>query len=140
MKKILLYIILTIAFIAGVGFYFKNSNTSFKLDQTQIEEEINSVTTTIDFGDENKITYQEKNFNEKTAYDLLKKTAEVNNFEIKVKQYDFGVFVEEIDERKNTNEKAWIYFLNSVSATTAADTYIVQSGDLIEWKYIEPEF
>ncbi|MBU0998539.1 DUF4430 domain-containing protein [Patescibacteria group bacterium] len=140
MKKILLYLILTIAFIAGIGFYFNNSNTSFKLDQKQVVEKTNNVTTIIDFGDENKITFQEKDFNEKTAYDLLKKTSEVNNFEIKVKQYDFGVFVEEIDGRKNTNEKAWIYFLNSVSATTAADTYLVSPGDLIEWKYIEPEF
>jgi len=140
MKKILLYLILTIAFIAGVGFYFKNSNTSFKLDQIKVEEETKGVTTIVDFGDENKVTYLEKNSTNLTAYDLLKKTAEVNNFEIKVKQYDFGVFVEEIDGRKNTNEKAWIYFLNSVSATAAADTYIVQHGDLIEWKYIEPQF
>jgi len=50
------------------------------------------------------------------------------------------VFIEEIDRRKNTNEKAWIYFLNGVSATSAADKYIVKEGDLIEWKYIEPEF
>lgn len=140
MKKIFLYLILTIAFIAGVGFYFNNSNTSFELDQTKVEEKVNSVTTVVDFGDENKITYSEKDFTNKTAYDLLKKTAEKNNFEIKVKQYDFGVFVEEIDGRKNTNEKAWIYFLNSVSATTAADTYIVKPGDLIEWKYIKPQF
>ncbi|MFH1971530.1 MAG: DUF4430 domain-containing protein [Patescibacteria group bacterium] len=140
MKKILLYLILTIAFIAGIGFYFKDSNTSFKLDQTQIEEKINSVTTTIDFGDENKITYLEKDFTNLTAYDLLKKTAEVNNFEIKVKQYDFGVFIEEIDGRKNTNEKAWIYFLNAESASTGADKYTVQPDDLIEWKYIEPIF
>ena len=140
MKKILLYLILTIAFIAGVGFYFKNSNTSFKLDQIKVEEETKGVTTIVDFGDENKVTYLEKNSTNLTAYDLLKKTAEVNNFEIKVKQYDFGVFVEEIDGRKNTNEKAWIYFLNTVSATTAADKYIVESDDLIEWKYIEPQF
>ena len=140
MKKILLYIILTIAFITGVGFYFKGSDTDFGLDEKQTVEKTNEVTTIIDFGNDNKITYQEKDFNEKTAYDLLKKTAEVNSFEIKVKQYDFGVFIEEIDERKNTNEKAWIYFLNSVSATTAADIYLVEPGDLIEWKYIEPQF
>jgi len=140
MKKTLLCIILTIAFITGVGFYLRGSDTNFGLDQKQIVEETNNVTTIIDFGNDNKITHQEKDFNEKTAYDLLKKIAEVNSFEIKVKQYDFGVFIEEIDGRKNTNEKAWIYFLNGVSATSAADKYIVKEGDLIEWKYIEPEF
>jgi len=140
MKKILLYIILTIAFIAGVGFYFKDSNNSFKLDQIKIEKKTNSVTTIVDFGDGNIITSPENNFTNLTAYELLQKTAEKNNFEIGVKQYDFGVFVEEIDGRKNTNEKAWIYFLNSESATTAADTYIVKPGDLIEWKYIKPQF
>jgi len=140
MKKILLYLILTIAFVAGIGFYLNKSKISLQLDQKQTVEQKKDVKTVIDFGNGNKITYQEKDFNNLTAYDLLKKTAEVNNFEIKVKQYDFGVFVEEIDGRKNTNEKAWIYFLNTVSATTAADKYIVESDDLIEWKYIKPEF
>lgn len=139
MKKILLYIALTIIFIAGVGLYTKNSNLNLKVtnEKTNVEKE---VKTTIDFGDGETITYSEKDFQDKSAYDLLKKTVEVNKIELTVKQYDFGVMIEEIDERKNTTDKAWIYFINGSSATNAADKYIVQQGDLIEWKYIKPAF
>jgi hypothetical protein len=139
MKKILLYIALTIIFITGIGLYFKNSNLNLKVTQekTKVEKE---VKTSIDFGDGTVVTYSEKDFQDKNAYDLLKKTVEVNKIKMAVKQYDFGVMIEEIDGRKNTNEKAWIYFIDALSASNAADKYIVQEGDLIEWKFIKPEF
>lgn len=139
MKKLLLYIILTIIFIAGVGFYTKNSNLNLKITQEETKV-INEVNSSIDFGDGETVTYSEKDFQDKSAYDLLKKTVEINEIELTVKQYDFGVMIEEIDERKNTTDKAWIYFINGSSATSAADKYMVQQGDLIEWKYIKPAF
>lgn len=141
MKKTLLYITLTILFIAGVGFYTKKTNIDLNIDKKQNVEQVEkSVKTIIDFGEEEKISHTEENFKDLSAYDLLVKTAEKNSLEIKIKQYDFGVFIEEIDGRENTNEKAWIYFVNESSATTASDQYKVKEGDLIEWKYTEPEF
>ena len=141
MKKILLYITLTILFIAGVGFYTKKTDINLHVDKKQNLEQVEqTVKTIIDFGEEEKISYTEENFKDLSAYDLLIKAAEKNNLEIKIKQYDFGVYIEEIDGRENTNEKAWIYFVNESSATTASDQYKVQEGDLIEWKYIKPEF
>lgn len=139
MKKILLYIALTIIFITGVGLYFKNSNLNLKVTNEKTKV-INEVKTSIDFGDGKTVTYSEKDFQNKNAYDLLKKTVEVNKIEMSVKQYDFGVMIEEIDGRKNTNDKAWIYFINGSSASNAADKYTVQPGDLVEWKYMKPAF
>lgn len=140
MKKLFLYLALTIAFIAAVGIYTKNSNVNFKVTETNNERVVeDEVKTTIDFSDEEIISYSEKEYKGKSAYDLLVKTALENKFEVKVKQYDFGVLVEEIDGRKNSNEKAWIFFINGASAQTASDKYLVNPKDLIEWKYIKPE-
>jgi len=138
MKKLLPYLIFTILFISGVGYYFNKVNPN--TNNLKVQSSITSVKTTIDFGNENKISYSEENYKDLTAYDLLKKIAEKNNIEIKVKQYDFGVFIEEIDGKKNTAEKSWIFFINGKSATEASDKYKVQPGDLVEWKYIKPEF
>ena len=55
-----------------------------------------------------------------------------------VTEYDFGIFVNSINDLESSNEKAWIYFVNGESAQVAADQYQLESGDIVEWKYITP--
>ena len=94
-----------------------------------------SVSLSIDFGDR-KTTVSE--ISAATAFDALMAGAAKEQIEIKRKQYDFGVFVEEIGGVANTKEKSWIYFLNGKSGTVAADKQSVAAGDTVEWRYIEP--
>jgi hypothetical protein len=35
---------------------------------------------------------------------------------------------------------AWIYFVNDESGQIAADQYQLAPGDIVEWKYIKPEY
>ena len=75
-----------------------------------------------------------------TAFDALVAASAKEQLELKTKQYDFGVFVEQIGPRANTKEKSWIYFVNGKAGTVAADKQSVVSGDIVEWRYVQPVF
>lgn len=75
-----------------------------------------------------------------SVLEALQAVAARNNLVVRTKQYDFGVLVEQIGDRANTNDRAWIYFVNSVSGDVAADKKELNDGDVVEWKYIRPEF
>jgi len=72
------------------------------------------------------------------AFQALTQEAAKQQLKVKTKQYDFGVFVEQIGTLANTKEKSWIYFVNGKSATVAADKQAVAPGDIVEWKYMTP--
>jgi hypothetical protein len=85
-------------------------------------------------------TITEKNIHASTAFDTLVAITSKQHLTLKTKQYDFGIFVEQIGTETNTKEKAWIYYVNGKSGTVAADKQAVTTGDNIEWKYIKPIF
>ena len=77
----------------------------------------------------------------KTAFDALEKTAREKNLEIKANNnYDFGVLVEGIGSFTNNSSKSWLYYVNGQMPSVAADKYELKQGDIIEWKYEEPNF
>jgi hypothetical protein len=59
---------------------------------------------------------------------------------LEAKEYDFGVLVEAIGGRENSQDRAWIYFVNGQAGEVAADRKEVVGGDVVEWKYIEPVY
>jgi len=72
------------------------------------------------------------------AFQALTQEAAKQRLEVKTKQYDFGIFVEQVGTLANTKEKSWIYFVNGKSGTVAADKQPVAPGDVVEWKYMTP--
>ncbi len=48
-----------------------------------------------------------------------------------------GVLVKSIDEIDQTRTAFWLYFVNSEAASAAADSFIPESGDTIEWRLTE---
>lgn len=74
------------------------------------------------------------------AFQALSEATKKQHLELKTKQYDFGVLVEQIGTLANTKEKSWIYFVNGKSGTVAADKQSLTAGDTVEWKYIAPTF
>lgn len=93
------------------------------------------VRLTIDFGD--KISTIAGIF-AVNAYDALVFGTKKENIPITMKQYDFGVFVESVGDKKSSSEKAWIYFVNGEPGKEAADKTLIKSDDSVEWKYIKP--
>lgn len=92
----------------------------------------------IDFGDGRVAT--SSGIQADNVYQLLTESALQEGWLLKTKKYDFGVLVEEIEGKKNTNEKAWIYFVNGEAGKAAADKYNLKPDDVVEWKYIKPAF
>ncbi len=112
-----------------------------------IKTEKEGAKLTLDFGNGEVATYaglpvsnQEmpEVLEELTAYGLLERISKTEGLPLEIKRYDFGILVEAIGEKKNTNEAAWIYFINGKPGETAADKQVVKNGDSVEWKYIKP--
>jgi hypothetical protein len=139
---LLVYLSFCAYFALQTFLYARSVSQIANKEPAQIQEEVQqNIGLKIVFGqgDERSYTYTpwQKQI---TAYDILIKAADENNIEIDAEQYDFGVFVRSIAGFENTNERAWIYFVNGESGQVSADNQEVNPGDLIEWKYIKPEF
>jgi len=140
MKRVVSVVALLGFFIIGAFFaktYFLDTSNS-QPEPTLILSETKKVQISVDFGDGQVITESFEDFDGKTAFDLLKKLTESKDLKLETKIYDFGVFVQAIDGKESGSDKAWIYFVNGMSAQLAADRYQLQAGDNVEWKYKAP--
>ena len=90
------------------------------------------ISITIDFG--NQTT---KNLSNLTGTNVLEITQMVADVEFYYDAWGFA-FVTEIDGLANNQQKDnyWQYWVNGEYASTAANTYLVQSGDTIVWRYL----
>ncbi len=76
-----------------------------------------------------------------TVYKLMQNlsASSVKPFMFSGKDYGAGMgyFVTEINEIKNDPQagRYWIYYVNGESAQVGISNYIINQGDLIEWKY-----
>lgn len=104
----------------------------------QVESE--KVFLSIVYSENNKNDFEYDFEKETTAFDILNNTAEKENISLDTEHYDFGVFVKAINGKESTAELAWIYFVNGESGAIAADQHKLSEGDVVEWKFIKPEF
>ena len=77
---------------------------------------------------------------EYTAFDVLKFYAEEHGVVLKVKEYDFGIFVEGIGDKIGDKNNFWLYYVNDKPANASADMVEVKPGDVIkfEWTSNDP--
>lgn len=125
---IIMCIVLGVLFVKN-GLESKNGVGSSTTKQTTKP----SVSVSIDTGKSTEVLTASVSAN--TPFEALRITAEQNNRELSTKQYDFGVFVTGIGDVMTTTEYGWIYYVNSLSGTVAADIYELKSGDQVEWKF-----
>ena len=59
----------------------------------------------------------------------------------RTKEYaGMGTLVEKIgDDENGTGGKYWMYYVNGAFALVGADAYVVQEGDVVEWKFELPQ-
>jgi hypothetical protein len=93
----------------------------------------------INYGD-HETNYNLPAISSSTAFSVLEEAANKDNFRLKTKKYDFGIFVQAIADKESDPQLAWIYFINGKSGEVAADKMNLKAGDLVEWKYIKPNF
>jgi len=73
-----------------------------------------------------------------SVYDLMQIIRKEYPFTFSGKEYSgLGFFVEEINGVKNNTQEGryWIYYINDKKAQAGVSNYIVQSNDIINWKY-----
>ncbi len=94
----------------------------------------------VDYGNGKVKTYNNIELKQgQSVLNLLEKICADNNLEL---EYDppkdsLGVFITNIDGIVNdgSSNKWWTYWVNNKMAMKAADQFILQDGDIIEWKY-----
>lgn len=76
-----------------------------------------------------------------TALQFLTDEARARNIAISKKEYaGMGTLVEKIGEYENgTDGKYWHYYVNGALAPVGADAYTLKDGDMIEWRFHEPD-
>ena len=134
--------VILILIVGSITFLPQNKSETINQDKAVQQDSVNTqnVSLIIDFGNNESVNYSTIPNKDQTAYTLLVEAASTNNLMLSTKQYDFGVFVEAIGDYKNSDEKAWIYYINGESATVAADNSELINGDFVEWKYEEPNY
>lgn len=134
MKKYiaLLVGIVVVVFVASKNFTNVTGNTQpSATDTKETEKNEQLVSLTVTFPDET--VTQDFNYQDgQTAYSVLKDFDKVT---VQMKQYDFGVFVEKINDLESNLHDTWIYYINGESGKIAADQATLNPGDQIEWKY-----
>lgn len=115
---------------------FINLNKLFSLTEDSVKEEDNNFKT-----DDKKIILQvlDKNYEiifqeNESLFNLMNRLQKENNFSFKYKEYpSLGIFVEEINNKKEENGKYWIYYINDKEGDIGASKYILKKGDIINW-------
>jgi len=92
-----------------------------------------SVSITIDNGKQTEMLTA--SVSASTPYEALTVAAEQGKRTLTTKQYDFGIFVTGVGDVVGASDYGWIYYVNSVSGTVAADKYELKTGDQVQWKF-----
>lgn len=130
-------LIIVAGYLASTKFNPSEINTN-TLSSANLSEQ--TATLRIDFGDGTNMHYDYEIQDTTTAFDLLNSATDEQNITVDTTQYDFGVLINSIGDKENTKELAWIYFVNGEAGNVAADNMILESGDVVEWKYTKPSF
>lgn len=97
-----------------------NSITKFQIEQK------------IDFGGLSPQEIKEVEVIEgESVFDVISKNAQ-----IEFKEYSFGKLIESINGVKNeTDNKYWIFYINSEESKVGATEYLLKPNDKIEWRF-----
>ena len=113
-----------------------------KIESLQEENIKNEAVLVINKGEEDSETFTvELKNSTTTAFNLLENKAEELNFVLKTKMYDFGIFIEAIEDKENGQDgKYWMYYVNDEMPMMAADKKEIKPGDKVEFKFEKPSF
>lgn len=132
----------TIVIIAGSWLTFSDSLRTAGVNEKNIEKNSISeqvkkeVVLAINDGSGNVDTLAVEFKEGMTAFDLLKEGVRKLDLALKVKDYDIGIFIELIGDKKNGQDgKYWLYYVNGQPPMVAADKEKIKIGDKVEFKF-----
>lgn len=130
--------------IGGLGVRAKRDigNLSSNLPLSKIKSDVDleisqEVTLIIDYGPSSQ-EFNLKVGEPSTVLDLLNKGDITFNYD----QSEAGVFIKSIEGVQNSQSqgKFWMYYVNGELAPTGVSQQLVNSGDIIEFKFESPSF
>jgi hypothetical protein len=131
-------IVIIILFASAVGFGIVTIGP-FNTDTKTLQRDGITTTATIiiDYGNgeiNSYAVYTENN----TVYGFLMEAAKIGGFDVKTTYYSSfdSLLVDTIgDKTGGDDNKYWSYYVNNEYGSIGADKQIVNSGDVIEWKF-----
>lgn len=141
-KNIYIIIGVAIVIIAGSWLTFSGSLRTAGVNEENIEKNSISepvkkeIVLVINDGSGNVDTLAVEFKEGMTAFDLLKEGTEKLSLSLKTKNYDIGIFIELIGDKKNGQDgKYWLYYINGEMPMVAADKEKIKIGDKVEFKF-----
>ncbi len=142
--------ILVIIIAAGSLIFFNNYKQPLAIKEAEVLNESNlpvarqvkkEVVLKINDGEKESQIMNAEFFEGMTAFDLLKEKSKELGFNLKIKNYDIGVMIESIYDKKNgQNGKYWLYYVNNEMPQIAADKKELKPGDQVEFKFSKSSF
>lgn len=114
----------------------ENNRDNRDIQKEEKKEKEISVDLTINFGAKQKAFSTNLKENS-TVYDLLQKLQQEGKITFRARNYDFGVFVEEIDGVKNSEKekKYWMFYVNDKLSEVGASAKKLKNKDKVVWKF-----
>lgn len=144
-RNILNLFFIIIILIAGIGIGISidiNKNVGGEREEKSSKSAPDVILASLmfDYGNGKVKTYNDIELKQgQSVFSLLERICTDNNLELKYNppKDSFGVFITNINGITNDNNsnKWWTYWVNNKMAMEAADQFILQDGDIIEWKY-----
>lgn len=134
-----------IFFVVGglVGWGLPRVSVSPPPVEGEQEETVREVSLMFDEGDGTVKTFERVPFTEgESLFDLTARVAEREGMDF---SYDppgtYGILITEIDGKRNgMGGKYWLFWVNNHMGEVASNQYMLQSGDVIEWKFVNLKF
>jgi len=133
----LVVIIILFASAVGLGVVTIGPFNSNILPEQQNDRTVTTATIIIDYGNgtiNSYAVYTENN----TVYGFLMEAARIEGFDVKTTYYSGfdSLLVDAIGGKTGGEDnKYWSYYLNEEYGTIGADKQVVESGDVIEWRF-----
>lgn len=103
------------------------------------ESQTRTVSVMFDFGDGGVKSFPDVSFSEgEHLFDVTKRLAEQNNLNFRYQPPgQFGILIDQIgDKVGGTDDKYWLWWENNRMGQVASDVYVLKSGDVLEWKFL----
>lgn len=127
-KRSILIVVAIIVVIAGAFVYTQNKGA---VPETTSPQTISSATLKV--GDKEYIVDVIPN---ETVTGAMQKLSTNGSLTYTSQEYPgLGVFIDSINGQKNSSDNYWILYVNGTTTPTGASATIINSGDVVEWKY-----
>lgn len=132
-------LLLALVFIVGVGVGVAVNLPALDTSRLNTAESKSAVSIMLDYGDGKVATYNNVSLTaNESLFQAMEKLAKDNSLAFEHKTYEgLGALIEKIGTKKNgMDDRYWQYWVNNQKPEVGAGLYILQSGDIVEWKFI----